>query len=301
MKVLISGSSGLVGTALRDALSAEGHRIVRLVRDADVEDGDEAEKVFWDPSAGELDAARLAGVDAVVHLAGENIAASRWNEEVKARIYSSRVDGTRLLVRKLAELEAPPAVMVSASAIGYYGDRGDQVVDEESAPGQGFLAEVCRAWEAAARPVEDLGVRLVLLRTGVVLSPAGGALQRMLPPFKLGLGGPVGDGEQYVSWIALPDLVRIIQHALSVSSLAGPVNATAPNPVRNEEWVHALGRALGRPAVIPVPALALRLMLGPQMAEELLLASTRVATPKLLASGFEFRHPEIGGALQALL
>lgn len=301
MKVLISGSSGLVGTALRDALSAEGHRIVRLVRDADVEDGDEVEKVFWDPSAGELDAARLAGIDAVVHLAGENIAARRWNEEVKARIYSSRVDGTRLLVRKLAELEAPPAVMVSASAIGYYGDRGDQVVDEESAPGQGFLAEVCRAWEAAARPVEDLGVRLVLLRTGVVLSPAGGALQRMLPPFKLGLGGPVGDGEQYVSWIALPDLVRIIQHALSVSSLAGPVNATAPNPVRNEEWVHALGRALGRPAVIPVPALALRLMLGPQMAEELLLASTRVATPKLLASGFEFRHPEIGGALQALL
>src|SRR3989338_4623676 len=296
MKVLVTGSTGLVGSALVPFLASGGHEVVRLVRGR-LKPG--VVEVPWDPQAGTIEAAKLEGLDAVVHLAGERIT-GRWTAAKKARIRSSRVQGTRLLAETLARLGRPPPTLVCASAIGYYGHRGDELLREESPPGAGFLAEVCREWEAAARPAAEKGIRVVQLRIGVVLSAAGGALALMLTPFKLGLGGRVGTGQQYMSWIALDDLAGIIQHALANESLRGPVNAVAPRAITNREFTKTLGRVLGRPTIFPMPAFAARLAFG-QMADELLLASARVEPTRLIASGYKFRTPELEAALRHLL
>lgn len=297
MRILVTGSTGLIGSALIPFLTAGGHTVTRLVRSAP-RPGER--EVRWDPERGEADRPGLEGQDAAVHLAGENIAGGRWTAERKARIRDSRVRGTQFLCESLARLDRPPKVLLCASATGYYGDRKDEVLREESAPGSGFLAEVCRAWEAAAEPALRAGIRVVSLRFGVVLSPAGGALAKMLPPFRLGLGGRIGTGRQYMSWIALDDAVGAACHALTAEALGGPVNAVAPNPVRNLEFAQTLGRVLSRPALLPLPAFAARLALG-EMAEELLLASARVEPARLTAAGYPFRHPCLEGALRALL
>jgi hypothetical protein len=242
----------------------------------------------------------LDGIDAVVHLAGENIASGRWTPERKRRIHESRAHGTRVLAEALAALPRPPRVFVSASAIGLYGDRGDDTLDESSPAGEGFLADVCRAWEAASASLEQAGTRVVHLRFGVVLTPAGGALAQMLPPFRVGLGGPVGSGAQWTSWIGIDDLLGAIHHALVTDALAGPVNAVAPAPVRNRELAAAIGRTLHRPALVPVPAVALRLALG-ELADALLLSGARVHPTRLDATGYRFRTPDIDGALAHLL
>jgi uncharacterized protein (TIGR01777 family) len=296
MRILITGSSGLIGSALALFLSEHGHAVVRLVRS---QPRKREEEVHWDPAAGRLDPTDLQGLDAVVHLAGENIS-QRWTREKKVRIRDSRVKGTRLLAESLARLSRPPAVLVSASAVGYYGDCGDQVLREESPSGRGFLSEVCREWEAATEPAARKGIRVVNLRTGVVLSARGGALARMLLPFRLGLGGRIGTGKQYLSWIALDDLVGVIVHALTHDALQGPVNAVSPNPVTNLEFTKILGRVLHRPTLFAIPAFALRLVFG-RMVDELLLASARVEPARLLESGYVFRYPELEGALRYLL
>jgi uncharacterized protein (TIGR01777 family) len=247
-----------------------------------------------------VDTAGLEGLDAAVHLAGENLATGRWTAEKKARIRESRVNGTRFLCEALVRLAQPPKALMCASAIGYYGDRGEAILREDSPAGSGFLAEVCRAWEGAAAAAVQQGIRVVHLRIGVVLSPAGGALAKMLTPFKMGLGGKIGSGQQYMSWIALDDLLGIIHHALTSDTLQGPVNAVAPQPVTNVEFTTTLGRVLARPTLLPMPAFAARLAFG-EMAQELLLASTRVVPASLLASGYGFRYPELEGALRHLL
>jgi len=296
MRVLLSGASGLIGSALAPALTESGHRITRLVRS---EPNTAAGEVFWDPQAGQLELGPLEGTDAAVHLAGETIA-GRWTADKKARIWESRVKSTLLLAESLGRLKSPLQVFLSASAVGYYGDRGEELLNEESAPGKGFLADVCRNWESAAAVIEPLGIRTVQLRTGVLLSPHGGALQRMLPAFRMGVGGRLGSGRQYMSWIAMDDLIGIILHLLATPSLRGPVNAVAPNPVTNREFTKTLGRVLHRPTICPAPAFAIRLGLG-EMGQELLLASTRVEPAKLNASGYAFQHPHLEGALRSLL
>lgn len=296
MHVIVSGSTGLVGSALIPRLTESGHRVTRLVRTIPAA-GEDA--VGWDPAAGTVNAAGLEGADAVVHLAGESIA-GRWTKEKKARIRDSRVHGTRVLCEALAKLERRPSVLVSASAIGYYGDRGDEVLTEDSAPGHNFLAEVCRDWERATDPAAERGIRVVLLRYGVVLSPTGGALAQMLTPFRLGAGGRIGSGRQYLSWIALDDAVGATQHAVVTESLRGPVNGVAPEPVTNQQFTKALGRVLGRPTVLPMPRFAARLAFG-QMADELLLASARVEPTRLLQTGYAFRHPDLESALRHVL
>lgn len=296
MNVLVTGSSGLVGSSLVPLLESQGHRVVRLVRN---QPGGDAE-VRWDPGAGTIDTAGLQGVEGVVHLAGENIAEGRWTEEKKARIRSSREAGTRLLAESLAGLENPPRVLVSASAIGYYGDRGDETLSEESPPGEGFLSETCLAWEAAAKPAADAGIRVVHPRIGIVLSADGGALAKMLFPFKMGVGGVLGSGNQYMSWIAIDDLVEIIGHALVTDALRGPVNAVAPAAATNREFTKTLGRVLVRPTLLPMPGFAARLAFG-EMADALLLASTRVAPARLEQSGYSFRYPQLEGALRHVL
>ncbi len=297
MKILVSGASGLIGSALVPVLTASGHDVIRLVRSQPAA-GEAA--VRWDPEAGTLDAAGLEGLDAVVHLAGENLAEGRWTAEKKRRIRESRVKGTRLLCEALAGLARPPRVLVSASAVGYYGDRGDELLTKESPPGSGFLAAVARDWEAAAEPARRAGIRVVHPRMGPVLTPAGGVLAKMLPPFQAGLGGRVGSGRQYVSWIAVDDLLDAMLHLLATEALRGPVNMVAPRPVTNAEFAATLGRVLGRPAVLAVPAFAARLALG-EMADEVLLASARVTPVRLAASGYRFRYPELEGALRHLL
>jgi hypothetical protein len=247
-----------------------------------------------------LNPAELEGFDGVVHLAGESIAAGRWTEKKKRRIRDSRVRGTRLLAESLAGLQNPPRVFVGASAMGYYGDRGEEVLREESAPGTLFLSAVCREWESAAQPLSARGVRVVHARFGLVLGSSGGALAKMLPPFRLGLGGVLGRGDQYMSWISLDDAVGALLHALSTESLSGPVNAASPAPVTNREFTKTLGRVLGRPTIFPLPAWAARLIFG-QMAEELLLASARLEPAKLLKTGFTFRHPDLETALRHVL
>jgi len=296
MKIAVTGASGLVGSALVAALEDGGHRVVRLVRRQPEGDGE----VRWDPAAGVLDPADLEGVDAVVHLAGESIASGPWTRERKRRIRDSRVDGTRLVASAVSAMAEPPRTLVSASAVGYYGDRGDRVLDEDAGPGEGFLAEVCQGWEAAADPARERGVRVVHPRIGMVLAADGGALAKMLLPFRLGVGGVLGPGDQYMSWIGLGDLVAVILHALGDGDLEGPVNAVAPAPVTNREFTRTLGRVLHRPTILPAPALALRLLLG-EMAEELFLASTRAVPARLEGHGFTFRHPDLEGALRQQL
>jgi hypothetical protein len=297
MKVLVTGSSGLVGSALLSQLESDGHTVTRLVRSRR---GTGEAQVLWEPQAGAIDSASLEGLDAVVHLAGESIAAGRWTAARKARILESRTKGTRLLAEALASLRERPKALVSASAVGYYGDRGEEALREESASGSGFLADVCRQWEAAAAPAAQVGIRVVHPRFAMILSTAGGALQRLLLPFRLGLGGKLGSGQQFMSWVALDDVVGAICHALTHDDLQGPVNTVSPTPVRNHEFTRTLGRVLRRPTVFPLPALAARLAFG-QMADELLLASQRVEPAKLLASGYQFAFPDLESALRHLL
>jgi uncharacterized protein (TIGR01777 family) len=295
MDVLVTGSSGLVGSALCASLQSDGHRVIRLVRNgASADQG----RFLWDPAGGSMDDVALQGRDAVVHLAGENIA-GRWTAAKKARIRDSRIRGTSLLSEHLAGCNNRPPTLVCASAIGYYGERGEEPMTEDSAPGSGFLSDVCREWEASAAPAVASGMRVVHLRFGVILSPAGGALAQMLLPFRLGVGGKVGSGRQTMSWVSLDDAVHIIRHTLETRDLAGPVNAVAPNPVTNLEFTRALGRTLSRPTLFPMPAFAARLAFG-EMADALLLASTRVV-PEKLRSHYSFRHREIEPTLQALL
>jgi hypothetical protein len=296
MKIAVSGSSGLVGSALVSALRARGDRVVRLVRHAA---RGEDEQV-WDPDSGLADPARLEGLDAVVHLAGENIGAKRWTDAQKRRIRESRARGTATLVRDLAELGAPPRAFVGASAIGFYGSTGDRAVDETDGPGEGFLPEVCRAWEDASHPLAARGVRVVHARFGMILSPDGGALAKMLPPFRLGLGGVVGSGSQGMSWVTRRDVIGALLHALDRSELSGPVNVVAPGACSNRAFTKALGRALHRPTVFPLPAFAARLAFG-ELADELLLGSSWVRSRVLAESGFRFQDPEIDGALQGLV
>ncbi|CAA9518820.1 MAG: Cell division inhibitor Slr1223 (YfcH in EC), contains epimerase/dehydratase and DUF1731 domains, partial [uncultured Rubrobacteraceae bacterium] len=294
MNVLISGATGLIGSALVPELEAKGHTVTRLSR---FRSG--ADTVRWDPSAGTIDG-DLEGTEAVVHLAGESIAQGRWSPDKKRRILDSRVRGTRLLAERISALATPPKVMVSTSAVGYYGDRGDEVLTEESAPGADFLADVCREWEAAAEPARRAGIRVVHPRLGIVLSPQGGALGTTLPIFKLGGGGRIGSGRQWWSWVALDDVVGSIVHALTDETVEGPVNVGSPNPMTNAEYTKVLGKVLGRPTVLPLPAPAARLMLG-EVADALLLASQRMRPAKLEATGYAFRYPGLEGALRHLL
>jgi uncharacterized protein len=297
MRILVSGSSGLIGSALLPILSRAGHSVARLVRPGRMPaPGD----VSWDPAAGRIALPSLEGFDAVVHLAGHNIAAGRWTPKQKERIHDSRVKSTRLLTQSLSALARPPRVLVAASAIGFYGGRGDEVLTEESRAGSGFLPEVCQEWETATAPAAQKGIRVVNLRFGMVLAADGGALERMLLPCKLGLGGALGSGRQWVSWITRDDVLGIIRYAMADERLQGPVNAVAPEPVTNRDFSRALGRVLHRPAIMPVPAFALRLMLG-EMADGLLLASDRVYPARLKASGYRFLYPELDSALQYLL
>jgi uncharacterized protein (TIGR01777 family) len=297
MKVLVTGSTGLVGSALVPLLTSQGHEVVRLTR---TPNGSGTVDVTWDPERGVIDAGRLEGLDAVIHLAGENIASRRWSDEQKSRIRDSRVQGTRLLATTLAGLTRRPRVFVAASAIGYYGDRGESVLTETSAGGSGFLAGVCRQWEAATEPAAGAGIRVVNLRFGVILSARGGALGQMLTPFRLGLGGRIGTGRQWMSWIAIDDAIGATAHALATDSVRGPVNGVAPNPVTNRDFTKTLGRVLGRPTVFPMPAFAARLAFG-EMADELLLSSARVEPRVLLESRYKFRDGELEGALRHVL
>ncbi len=295
MHIAITGSSGLVGSALVPFSTTGGHRVTRLVRRSP-SGGD----VLWDPAEGIKELSRLEGVDAVIHLAGKNIAGGRWTRRRKDEIRRSRADGTRRLCESLARLSRRPKVLVSASAIGFYGDRGDETLTEDSAPGKDFLAQVCQAWEAATEPATRAGIRVVCLRFGMILSPGGGALKKMLLPFRLGAGGRIGNGAQCVSWIAIDDVVGVIHHAVGVEPLKGAVNAVTPNPVTNAEFTQVLARVLSRPALFPLPALAARLAFG-EMADALLLSSARVVPSRLQASGYRFRYPELESALRHLL
>jgi uncharacterized protein (TIGR01777 family) len=297
LHVVVSGAGGLIGSALLLSLIGRGHRVSRLVRRSAG-----AGEISWDPSRGVLDPADLEGVDAVVHLAGENVGA-RWTAARKKRIRSSRVAGTKLLSAALARLRRRPAVLVSASAIGIYGDRGDETLTETSGLGNGdrdFLVSVTQEWEAAADPARAAGIRVVHPRFGVVLSPAGGALARLLLPFRLGLGGRLGSGSQWMSWISIDDTIGAIEQALSNPGLNGPVNVTAPEPVTNREFTRTLGRVLSRPTLLPVPAAALRLVLG-EMAESTVLASARVLPTKLVEVGYHYTQPRLEAALRHVL
>ena len=297
MNILISGSTGMIGTALIETLKGQNHRITRLVR-SPLQSSEST--VQWNPATGKLNAQEIEGCDAVVHLAGESIAASRWTEAQKAKIRDSRVQGTTLLSETLAQLAKPPKVLVCASAIGYYGNRGDTILREDSGAGTGFLADICREWESAADPAKKKGIRVVHVRTGIVLSPKGGALAKMLLPFKLGVGGIMGDGRQYWSWISLDDVIGAFQHALTNENVTGAVNAVAPRAVTNAEFTKTLGKVLSRPTIFPLPGFAARLALG-EMADDLLLSSARLEPARLLATGYKFHHPELEGALHNLL
>lgn len=295
MNVLVSGATGLIGSALRSELESEGHSVIVLSRSKPSSE----DTIRWDPSRGQIDASRLEGIDAIVHLAGESII-GRWTEEKKQKILASRVRGTRLLAETIAGLSEKPRAMVCASGINYYGDRGNELLREESEPGDAFLSEVVKEWEAAADPAREAGIRVANLRFGVVLSPEGSALGTTLPIFKLGGGGKVGSGNQWWSWVALDDVVGTLVHALENDSVEGPVNVVAPNPLTNAEYTKVLGDVLNRPTLLPVPAPAIRAVLG-QVADELLLASMRVEPAKLKETGYEFRYPELEGALRHLL
>jgi uncharacterized protein (TIGR01777 family) len=295
MKLLVSGSTGFVGEALVPFVTTMGHDVARLVR-RDPGQGD----ALWDFSKKEVDGRALEGIDGVVHLAGENLGARRWTASKKTLIRSSRVEGTRFLCETLASLSRPPKVLVSASAIGYYGNRGNEILDETSRAGEGFLADVAREWEQATEPCRNRGIRVVNLRIGVVLSPAGGVLARLLPIFRTGAAGTIGSGKQYVSWIAMDDLLRAIQLALEGESLKGPVNAVAPHPVTHAEFTKTLGRVLERPSSLRLPAFAVKMALG-EMAEETVLASTRALPKRLSERDFTFRYRHLEPALRHVL
>ncbi len=296
MRVLITGSRGLIGHALSTVLASDGHRVFSLTHSKSPANDRE---ILWNPDTGTMEKDDLEGFDAAVHLAGESIV-GRWTPQKKARILDSRIKGTRLLCETLAGLHSRPMVLISASAVGYYGEGGDKILNEASPAGSLYLSRVARAWEEGTIPASRKGIRVVNLRIGFVLSKNGGGLAAMLGPFKLGIGGRVGSGRQYLSWIALDDLVRAISHAMLTDSLRGPVNAVAPHPVTNREFTKCLGRVLGRPTIFPLPAFAARLVLG-EMANELLLASAYVTPDRLLATGFEFQFPELEEALRHVL
>ncbi len=296
MRIVISGASGLIGTALTSSLTEQGHTVVRLVR----RPAGGAGEITWDPTSGQLDPASLDGVDAVINLSGAGIGDRRWTDEYKRELLDSRLRTTELLATSIAAAERRPAVFLSGSAIGWYGPRGDEQLDESSAAGEGFLADICRQWEAAAGAASAAGTRTALVRTGIVLSPKGGALKKQLPLFKLGLGGRFGKGRQWQSWISIDDEVGAIEHLLT-ADVEGPVNLTAPNPVTNREFTEVLARVLKRPAVLPIPSFGPKLVLGGELADALLFTGQRVLPERLTASGFAFAHPTLEVALRALL
>lgn len=297
MRIVMAGSSGFLGTRLSDRLRAEGHQVVRLVR----RPPRGADEIRWDPGAGQLDPAALAGMDAVVNLAGANIGDKRWTAEYKRVLITSRTETTELIARTIAELPAGdrPSTLVNASAIGWYGDTGDRVVDENASAGEGFMADMCRVWEAATRPAEDAGARVVRLRSGLPLQAGEGFLKPQLLPFRLGLGGKIGSGRQWIAWISLEDWLRAVLFVLERADIAGPVNVVSPGPVTNADFTQALGRAVHRPAVMPVPTLALRLWLGELSSEA--LRSSRVVPGVLDRAEFRFQHPDLDAALGAAL
>ena len=297
MKIIVTGATGLIGGALVESLIADGHAVTALKRGGGK--GPDAQGVTaarWDPDAGTIDAEALEGHDAAVHLAGEPIAEGRWTEEKKRRIRESRAKGTRLVAETLAGLKSKPGVLVSASAVGFYGNRGAEVLTEESASGEDFLSEVCREWEKATLPASQAGIRVVHLRFGIVLSREGGALQKILTPFKMGVGGRVGSGEQFWSWIDIEDVVGVVKHSIINGDVRGPVNVVAPNPVTNAEFIKTLGRVLGRPTIFPLPAFVARLALGEM--SDALLGSQRVEPARLKASGYKFAYPELASSLR---
>lgn len=295
LKILITGASGFLGTTLGPFLTTGGHAVVGLRR------GDGSAKSFsWDPVSGAIDSTALAGADAVIHLAGENIGAGRWTASRKRLIRDSRIGPTRALCETLARIDNPPQSLLVASAIGYYGDRGGEFLDEMSPPGSSFLSGVVRDWEEATTPAKERGIRVVNLRFGVILSPKGGALERMLLPFKLCVGGVIGSGEQYWSWVGIDDVIGALYHALTRGDISGPVNVVSPNPVTNREFTKTLARVLGRPALLPLPAFAVRAVLG-EMADELLLSSARVVPSRLQATSYQFRNPDLEETLRHML
>ena len=296
MRIAVTGSTGLVGSALVEALKANGHAVSRIMREQRKLGPDD---VFWNPDTAYVDTPKLDGAEAIVHLAGETIA-ERWTPEQKRYIHSSRLRGTQLIAEAARAMMRPPQVLVSASAVGWYGDRGDQILHEGSQPGTGFLAEVCRDWEAATEVASRAGIRVVHVRLGIVLSRKGGALSKMLFPFQMGVGGKLGSGKQYMSWIALDDVVGAFQYAIETPSIKGAVNAVAPNPATNLQFTKALGRVLSRPTIAPLPAFMVKLIFG-EMGESLLLASQRVEPARLLAEGYQFKHPQLESALRRAL
>ncbi|MGH9227070.1 MAG: TIGR01777 family oxidoreductase [Acidimicrobiales bacterium] len=294
MRVIVTGSHGLIAGAVATSLGGDGHHVTRLVRGLPRPGASEA---GWDIKEGTVDAAALEGHDAVVHMAGAGIGDQRWTAKRKQEVLSSRVDGTTLLARTLAGLTDKPKVFVSGSAVGYYGDRGDEELTEASGPGTGFLADVVRQWEEATAPAQAAGIRVVTLRSGIIQAGSGGALERLMLPFKLGFGGRWGSGKQWLSWVHLQDEVGAIRHVIDTDNLSGPVNATAPNPVTVADYADALGKALHRPTVLPTPTLALKAILGSELVREMMLGGQRVLPAKLQASGYAFRHPDLAGAL----
>jgi uncharacterized protein len=297
MKILISGSHGLVGKALVHSLTDDGHEVVRLVRG---ERSFGALEIEWDPNRSRIDAVHLEGFDAVIHLAGESIASGRWTDAKKRAIRESRVNGTALLSDTLARLARPPSVFLIASAIGYYGDRGDELLTETSPPGKDFLSSVCVEWEKAATPAVEKGIRTVFTRFGIILDAHGGALEKMLTPFRMGIGGRIGDGKQWMSWIALDDVVNGLKFVMEDASIRGPVNFVAPNPVTNAEFTKTLGRVISKPTIFPVPAFGARLAFG-EMADALLLSSQRVKPGVLEDKAFRFKWPTLDAALRNIL
>ena len=298
MKILVTGSSGLISSALLPALNEAGHQIIRLVR---IPTQSAGTIILWDPKTKDiLDKNKLEGLDAIVHLAGDSLSTSNWSPEKKARIRNSRVQGTHFLSETLSTLSSKPRVFLSASAVGYYGSRGDELLRETSQPGTGFLSSVCRDWEMVTGHATEAGIRVVMLRLGMVLSPEGGALAKMLPFFRAGLGGRLGTGRQYVSWISIKDTVRAIQHLLATESVSGPVNVVSPQPLTNTEFTATLNRVLNKRGFLPAPSLLLRLLFG-EIAQDVLLASIRALPEKLTASGFTFLHPDLETALRRLL
>ena len=295
MKVAVTGSSGLIGTSLVSFLSKKDIVVSKILRE-NPEDDD----ISWKPEDGDWNSAFTGGVDGIIHLAGENIASGKWTRKKKEKIRNSRIEGTTRLCEHILKLPTPPSVLVCASAIGYYGNRGVEFLNEGSSRGSGFLPDVCLGWEEAAESVSKAGIRVVNVRFGIVLSKDGGALAKMMTPFKIGMGGKIGSGTQYMSWVAMDDVTGAIYHTLITESLKGPVNVTAPNPVTNKEFTSTLGEVLKRPAVVPIPAFAAKLAFG-EMANDLLLASTKVAPKRLSDSGYKFQYPELENALKHVL